>query len=244
MIVLDTVTHVSDAVPKQLKTSSEFAFEDSPPPCGNRIDPEGHTRRDSLRYLRSCPHGDPRVRGGGCSESKKVQKLVEVYLRRYFSTLAEHSVKVRQLLLLNIKIGLHEGMKALGVQGSELYRKHTYAAPALGAGNSMVTPTFQTMGALPGEADESSLAERSAHWGPNAAGVRGVQKEGSPGPGWAVGSSCSGPIRRGGRWGTPFKVRMRHSRMPGGMCDNSWRGFRCERPIGLDAYDQGAGTAA
>ena len=49
-------------------------------------------------------------------------KLVNVYSRRQFNTLAEQSVKVRQLLLSNSNIGLHEGMKALAVHGSELYR--------------------------------------------------------------------------------------------------------------------------
>ena len=59
------------------------------------------------------------------SELEKVQKLVEVYLRRHFNTLAERSVKVRQLLLSNMNVGLHEGVKALAGQGGELYRKHT-----------------------------------------------------------------------------------------------------------------------
>ena len=75
------------------------------------------------------------------SELEQVQKLMEVYLRPHFNTLAEHSVEVRQLLLSNMTIGLHEGMKALAVQGGELYRKHTQAAPAPGTGSSMVTPT-------------------------------------------------------------------------------------------------------
>ena len=41
------------------------------------------------------------------SELEQVQKLAEVYLRRHFHTLVEHSVKVRQLLLSNMNIGLH-----------------------------------------------------------------------------------------------------------------------------------------
>eukprot|EP00904_Undaria_pinnatifida_P006716 jgi/Undpi1/3174/HiC_scaffold_15.g06548.m1 len=107
------------------------------------------------------------------SELGQVQKLVEVYLRRHFSTLAEHSVKVRQLLLSNMNIGLYEGMKALAVQGGELYRKHTYAAPAPVTGNSMVTPTLRKLGALAEEGYESSLAEHSAHLKPNAVGASG-----------------------------------------------------------------------
>ena len=89
------------------------------------------------------------------SELKKVQKLVEVYLRRHFNTVAERSVKVRQLLLSNMNIGLHEGVKALAVQGGELY-KHTNAAPAPGTGNSMFTPTIIKLRALAEEDDESS----------------------------------------------------------------------------------------
>ena len=54
------------------------------------------------------------------SELEQVQKLVEVCLRRHVNTLAEHSVKVRQLLRSNINISLHEGLKALAVQGGEL----------------------------------------------------------------------------------------------------------------------------
>ena len=69
--------------------------------------------------------------GGGAETGRGV-------LRRHFNTLAEHSVKVRQLLL---NTGRHEGMKALAVQGGELYRKHTYAAPASGTWNPMVTYT-------------------------------------------------------------------------------------------------------
>ena len=86
-------------------------------------------------------------------------------------------MKVRQLLLSNINIGLHEGMKMLPVQGGELYRKHTYAAPAPGTGNSMVTLTFKQLSALAEEGDESSLVERSAHWRPNTAGASGVKRK-------------------------------------------------------------------
>ena len=130
------------------------------------------------------------------SELGQVQKLVEVYLRRHFSTLAEHSVKVRQLLLSNMNIGLYEGMKALAVQGGELYRKHTYAAPAPVTGNFMVTPTLRKLGALAEEGYESSLAEHSAHLKPNAVGASGVKRKGTPGAG--AGSPRSGPSRGGG----------------------------------------------
>ena len=64
-MVLYTVAHISDAVLKQLKTISEFAVVDFLPPVGNRGDAEGHARRDTLRYLRSCSHGDPT--DGECS---------------------------------------------------------------------------------------------------------------------------------------------------------------------------------
>ena len=74
-----------------------------------------------------------------------------------FQTLAEHLAEVRQLLLLSsMNIGLHEGVKALAVQGGELYRKHTYAGPALGTGHSMVTPTLTNWGTA------TSLASRGA----------------------------------------------------------------------------------
>ena len=104
--MLDTVAHVSDAVLIQLKAMTEFALMEGAPPVSKK-------RVATL-----------------CSELEQVHKLVEVYLRRHFNTLAENSVKVRQLLLSNMNIGLHEGMQALAVQGGELYRKHTYAAPA------------------------------------------------------------------------------------------------------------------
>ena len=91
---------------------------------------------------------------------EQVQKLVEVYLRRHFNTLAEHWVKVRQLLQSNMNIGLHEGMKALAVHGGELNRKHTYAAPASGSGNSMVTPILKQLRAWRRRA--TSLASWSA----------------------------------------------------------------------------------
>ena len=71
------------------------------------------------------------------SELEQVKNLVEVYLRRHFITRAEHSVKVRHLLLLSkMNIDLHEGMNTLVGQGGELYRKHTYTAPAPGTGRS------------------------------------------------------------------------------------------------------------
>ena len=113
----------------------EYGMEGAPPVCKQRV--------ATLR-----------------SELEQVQKLVEVYLRRHFNTLADHSVKVRQLLPSNMNIGLHEGMKALAVQGGKRYRKHTYAAPAPGTGNSMLTPTFKKMRALAEEGDKSSPAER------------------------------------------------------------------------------------
>ena len=47
------------------------------------------------------------------SELEQVQKLVEAYLRRHFNTLAEHSVKVRQLLLSNMNIDACEDMRLL-----------------------------------------------------------------------------------------------------------------------------------
>ena len=66
----------------------EYGMEVAPPQCKHRV--------ATLR-----------------SELEQVQKLVEVYLRRRFNTLAEHSVNVRRLLLSNMNIGLHEGMEAL-----------------------------------------------------------------------------------------------------------------------------------
>ena len=73
-----------------LMETLEYGMEGAPPVCKQRV--------ATLRL-----------------ELEQVQKLVEVYLRHHFSTLAEHSVKVRQLLLSNMNIGLHEGMKALTV---------------------------------------------------------------------------------------------------------------------------------
>ena len=45
--------------------------------------------------LPACKQRVPTMR----SELEQVQKLVEVYLRPHLNTLAEHSVRVRQLLL-------------------------------------------------------------------------------------------------------------------------------------------------
>ena len=66
----------------------EYGMEGAPPECKQRV--------VTLR-----------------SELEQVQKLVEVYLLRHFNTLTEYSVRVRQLLLSNMNIGLHEGMDAL-----------------------------------------------------------------------------------------------------------------------------------
>ena len=168
-----------------------------------------------------------------------MQKLAEVYLRRHFNPLAEHSVKVRQLLLSNMNIGLHDGMKALALQAGELYRKHTYTAPAPGTRNSMVTPTIKKLRALEEEGDESSLAERSAHWKRNAAGASGVKRKGAPG----TRGQRAAPAQ--GRAGVnPFKARTQHSKTPARGCDYSWRSLRCARPICTFSHDQGAGTAA
>ena len=200
-----------------LMETLEYGMEGAPPVCKQRV--------ATLRV-----------------ELEQVQKVVEVYRRRHFNTLAEDSVEVRQLLLSNLSIGLHEGMKALAVQGGELYRKYTYAAPAPGTGNSMATPTFKQLRALAEEGNESSLAERSAHWRPNTAGVRGVKRKGAPGTGGQREAPAQG--RAGGRGGiTPFKGRMHHSKTPAGMFGYLWRGLRFERPICSFAHDQGAGTA-
>ena len=53
--------------------TQEYGMEGAPPVCKQRF---------------------PTLR----SELEQVQKLVEVYLRRHFDTLAEHSVRVQQLL--------------------------------------------------------------------------------------------------------------------------------------------------
>ena len=152
-------------------------------------------------------------------------------------------MKARQLLLSNTNIGLHEGMKAFAVQGGELYRKHTYAAPASGTGNSMVIPTYEKLRAPAEEGDESSPAERSAHWRSNTAGACGVKRKGAPGTGRQRASPARG--RAGGAGGvTPFKARLQHSKTPAGMCDYSLLGLRCERPICSFTHDQGSGTVA
>ena len=120
----------SNAVLKQLKTTSEFAVEDYFHPVAieaPRAMPAGiHLATFVAALMETLEYG---VEGAPpvCkqrvatlrSELEQVQKLVDVYLRRYFHTLAGHSMKVRQLLLSNMNICLHEGMKAVAVQGCE-----------------------------------------------------------------------------------------------------------------------------
>ena len=137
MIVLDSVAYVSGAAPQQLKSLSEFAVEDSPPPVAIGETPRAMPAEirfvtfvaalmETLEYrMEDAPAVCKQRVATLRSELEQVQKLMEVYLRPHFNTLAEHSVEVRQLLLSNMTIGLHEGMKALAVQGGELYRKHT-----------------------------------------------------------------------------------------------------------------------
>ena len=210
MIVLDTVAHVSDAVSKQLKIMSEFAVEDYFPPVAKEETPrampaDSHFATFVAALIETLEYGmegappvcEQRV-ATLRSELEQVQKLVKVYLRRHFDTLAEHSVKVRQLPLSNMNIGQREGMKALAVQGGELYTKHTCVAQAPGTGNSMVIPTLEKLRALAEEDDESSLAERSAHWRPNTAGASGVKRKGAPGAGGKRAAPAQGRAGGGG----------------------------------------------
>ena len=99
-----------------------------------------------------------------------------IALRRYFNTLAEHSVKVRQLLLSNMDVFLHEGIKALAVHGGKMYMKYTYAASAPGTGNSMIASILKPLRSLVEEGGKSSHLDRSAHWGPNTARTSGVKR--------------------------------------------------------------------
>ena len=95
-----------------------------------------------------------------------------------------------ELLLSNMNIGLHQGMKALAVQRGELYRKHTYAAASprnkvfhghphlknnegAGGGERCVWPR----GALTALEDEQQARPGSERMEPQAQGGEG---EGSP----------------------------------------------------------------
>ena len=145
----------SDAVLKQLKSTSNLAVGNSPPPVALGETPRAMPAEIHLatflaalmETLEYGMEGAPPV----CkqrvvtlrSELEQVKTLVEVNLRRYFNPMAEHSVNLRQLFLSHMIICLHEGMKALAVQGAELYRRHIYAAPTPGTGNSMAIPTFK-----------------------------------------------------------------------------------------------------
>ena len=119
----------------------------------------------------------------------------------------------------NMNIGLHEGMKALALQGGRLYRKHIYVAPAPRTGNSIVTPTLKQLRALAEEGCESSLAERSAHWRTKLRAEPGGGGHPLQGPNAALEDLCG-------------DVRL------------LWCGLRCERPICSFAQDQGAKAVA
>ena len=57
------------------------------------------------------------------------------------------------MLVSSMNIGLHEGMKALVVQESKLYRRHTHAPPAPGTESSKANPTINKLRALAEEGE-------------------------------------------------------------------------------------------
>ena len=86
--------------------------------------------------------------------------MVEVLFRRYFSTLSEHSAKVRELLFAAMNIGLRDDMTALATQGGILDRKHPLPAPVCGTGLPMTTMSFTRLRELMEKGTRTSLVER------------------------------------------------------------------------------------
>ena len=68
-------------------------------------------------------------------ELEQLQKTVEVYLRRHYTTLWNHKDKVREVLLTAMNGGLKAVMIDLAKQGGVLHRTYQYAPPPSGAGN-------------------------------------------------------------------------------------------------------------
>ena len=93
------------------------------------------------------------------------QKSLEVYLRRHFSNLTPHSVKVRELLFKAMNGGLKDVMTAFATQAGVLFRKHPYAAPPSGTGVPMTTPSFTRLRELVDEGAGTSLVERKGFGG-------------------------------------------------------------------------------
>ena len=133
-LVLDQVADVSDAVTRKLKTLSEFAVGEFFPPVPAEEAPvamlaEVHFATFVAAFMATlefsmegaqavCTNKVCALR----TELEELQRTVEVYSRRHFSTLLEHSAKVRKLLLTAMSSGLKDAMTTLATQGGALHR--------------------------------------------------------------------------------------------------------------------------
>ena len=120
-------------------------------------------------------------------------------LRRQFSTLLEHSAKVRELLLTAMNSGLRDEVTALATQGGALHRKHPVAAPVSGAGLPITAMSFMRLRELVEDGARTSLIERMAFL------ETGVQRNRSPERGEGEGSP-----KRGGAPNSPPACPGRH----------------------------------
>ena len=94
-------------------------------------------------------------------ELEQVQKTVEVYLRRHYTTtVLNYKDKVREVLLTAMNGGLKAGMIDLAKQGGVLHRKYQYAPPRSGTGISMPTLEVTRLRELVEEGAGSSPTER------------------------------------------------------------------------------------
>ena len=175
-------------------------------------------------------------------ELDQLQKTVEVYLRRHYTTLLSHKDKVRQVLLTAMNGGLKAGMIDLAKLGGVLHRHYQYAAPPSGTGIPMPTLDLTRVRELVEEGAGSSLTERQTFWkqGPEKAASK---RKGAPSTeGQRTGHSQGrAGAERGG--GSTFKARMLERGRPPGVGDFAWRGDVCRRVNCPFSHLPAAGTA-
>ena len=91
------------------------------------------------------------------TELEELQRMVNVYLPRHFSSLVAQSVKACEPILIASNSGLMDGMTALATQGGVLHRNHPFAEPAASTGLPMTTMGFMRLRELVEEGAGTSL---------------------------------------------------------------------------------------
>ena len=239
LLALDEVAYVSEAVTKQLRTLSEFAVEAFYPPLAAGQAPASmpaqvHFATFVAAFLATLEYGmegaqavcKNRVRT--LREELELQKTVEVYLRRHYTTLLHHKDKVREVLLTAMNGGLKAGMIDLAKQGGVLHRKYQYAPPRSGTGISMPTLEVTRLRELVEEGAGSSPTERQMFW-KQAPEKTASERKGAPSTGGQRTGHTQGRAGAGGGGGSTFKDRMLERGTPPGVCDFTWRGDVCRR---------------